>query len=180
MGMIALAMLWGFAEATLFFIVPDVLLSIIALRSGVRTAMKAAMAAGLGAVLGGAVMYQWARHDPEAARATLSLVPGISDAMISAVDQDFAARGWATMFAGAFLGIPYKLYAAAAGSSGAGFPSLLLLTIPARLPRFLLTCVIAAPAGRWISAGLSRRAAFIALALFWVVFYAAYFAAHRG
>ena len=33
MGLNRIALLWGFSEATFFFIVPDVLLSIVALKS---------------------------------------------------------------------------------------------------------------------------------------------------
>lgn len=43
---------WGFAEATLFFVVPDVLLSAIALRDQL-TAVRASFAAVLAAMIGG-------------------------------------------------------------------------------------------------------------------------------
>ena len=42
MGLSVAALLWGFAEATLFFIVPDVLLSAIAVRRGRGAALRAA------------------------------------------------------------------------------------------------------------------------------------------
>lgn len=40
MGLMIASLLWGFSEATLFFIIPDVLLSAIALKSG-KKAFKA-------------------------------------------------------------------------------------------------------------------------------------------
>jgi len=46
----AVAALWGFAEATLFFIVRDVLLTGIAVRRGCRTALRATAWAIVGAV----------------------------------------------------------------------------------------------------------------------------------
>jgi membrane protein YqaA with SNARE-associated domain len=56
MGLMAAAALWGFAEATLFFIVPDVLLSIIAVRRGRRPAWIAMAWTIAGAIAGGALM----------------------------------------------------------------------------------------------------------------------------
>src|SRR5436190_634460 len=53
------AVAWGFAEATLFFIVPDVLITLIALFSFKKSAL-AMLLATLGAVVGGALMFQWA------------------------------------------------------------------------------------------------------------------------
>ena len=48
----AIASLWGFAEATVFFIVPDVLLSWLALRSP-KSGLIACLFALLGALIGG-------------------------------------------------------------------------------------------------------------------------------
>jgi membrane protein YqaA with SNARE-associated domain len=173
-----LALAWGFAEATVFFIVPDVLLSAIALRLGFKPAAKGALAAAIGAVFGGAVMFQWAAHDPQTVMRVLDFIPGISATMIATTSQEFASHGWPAMFAGAFAGVPYKLYAVAAGSSGASFLGLIALTIPARLPRFLLSCVAAAIAGRLMRG--SPKLAFALFGAFWLIFYASYFAAHRG
>lgn len=179
MPLMFLSLFWGFAEATLLFIVPDVLLSAIALRLGFRPAAKGALAAAIGAVFGGAVMFKWAAHDPQTVNRVLDFIPGISAAMIAATGQDLAARGWPAMFAGAFAGVPYKLYAVAAGSSGASMLGLLALTVPARLPRFLLSCALAAGAGRSLKTR-SPKLAFALLGAFWVIFYATYFATHRG
>lgn len=177
MPMMLLALVWGFAEATVFFIVPDVLLSLVALRRGLKPAATCALAATIGAALGGAVMYQWAAHDPQTVMRVLDDIPGISSAMVAATGREFASHGWPAMFAAPFVGVPYKLFASAAGESAASFPGLVALTIPARLPRFLLACVAAAVAGRLMRR--SPRLAVTALAAFWVVFYIGYFAIHR-
>ena len=75
------AALWGFAEATLFFLVPDVLLSAIALRRG-RLAGVACLVALLGALPGGALLYRWGEREPVAARRALDRLPAISTTTI--------------------------------------------------------------------------------------------------
>lgn len=178
MEVMALALLWGFAEATLFFIVPEVLISIVAVRSGFRAAVKLALAAGVGARLGGAIMFLWSQSDPQAVRAVLALIPAISDPMVAETGQDFGAEGWPAMFIGAFTGVPYKIYAVEAGAQGVSLTSFLALTLPARLPRFLLTAAIAAFAGGWLKKVLSQRSALTILDAFWVLFSAFCFASH--
>ena len=63
---LATAFAWGLAEAICFFIVPDVLLTLIAMRS-LRSAMKATMAALAGALVGGALVVVFAHASPDAA-----------------------------------------------------------------------------------------------------------------
>src|SRR5690242_8566641 len=70
------AFAWGFAEALFFFIVPDVLLTVMAARA-LRCAMKATVAALAGALLGGALMVVLAHARPDTTRAFLLHIPGI-------------------------------------------------------------------------------------------------------
>ena len=176
MGVMALAALWGFAEATLFFIVPDVLISAIAVRRGFSAALIAAVTASLGAVLGGALMYVWAYCDPQMANTVLLAIPGIAPDLISRVAIDFSADGWLSIFKGAFSGVPYKLYAAHAGQTDSGLAALVALTIPARLPRFVLTAAVASVAAGWLESVWAPSWVVGLLIAFWIVFYSAYFA----
>ena len=59
------AAVWGFAEATFFFFIPDILLTYIAFRHGVRKASVATLYAVLGAVFGGMLMYFWGMRDEQ-------------------------------------------------------------------------------------------------------------------
>lgn len=69
MGVVpAIAALWGIAEATVFFIVPDVWISFVAARRDWKAGVLAACLACTGALIGGAIMYLWASRDAEAAR----------------------------------------------------------------------------------------------------------------
>ena len=55
----------GIAEATVFFIVPDVWISFVALRRGWQAGALAAFFACIGALIGGAIMYLWGSNDTE-------------------------------------------------------------------------------------------------------------------
>ena len=59
-GAAALLFAWGFAEATVFFIVADVAVSWTAIFRGAKAGLFAALAAALGAIPGLALLYGWA------------------------------------------------------------------------------------------------------------------------
>jgi hypothetical protein len=166
---------WGFAEATLFFFVPDVYLSRLAL-ADLRGALRACLWALAGALLGGAWMFAWGSRDAAAAERALGAVPAISAAAIAGVRQDIAARGAAAIFLGPLSGTPYKIYAVESAAAGLGLARFLAISIPARLLRFGLVTLLFAgaargPLRRWSPARLA-----IAHAAAWTLFYAVYFA----
>jgi hypothetical protein len=137
-----LAFLWGIAEASLFFVVPDMPVSLIALARGGRAGMRAAVAAAAGATVGGVALALFASHAPQAAIALVDAVPAISPAMIARLQGMMAAADSAAGLAGVMIlaslsGIPYKI--AAASAPGLGIPvwELALLTPLVRLPRFV-------------------------------------------
>jgi membrane protein YqaA with SNARE-associated domain len=172
---IAVAALWGFAEATLFFIVPDVWISLAALRDR-RAGLLACLASVAGALAGGLVMYAWGSKDPEGAAGALAAVPAVSRRMIEQVRSSLSSTGFLSLFIGPLTGTPYKIYAVESGAVGASLPLFLLVSIPARGARFLLVALAASwasrrPLGDWPLR--RKRAAAIVL---WVVFYAVYFA----
>lgn len=143
----SLAFLWGLAEATLFFVVPDVFLSWLALERR-RTALLACLVATAGALAGGTVMLSWAAHQPARAEAVVEALPAVSPAMMERVRTELSADGWPAMVTGAFRGTPYKVYAVEAGGLHLGLPSFWLATPLARLPRFLLLTWLAS----WVAA----------------------------
>jgi membrane protein YqaA with SNARE-associated domain len=168
------ALLWGFAEATLFFIVPDVLLSLIALESR-RRAWVASGFAVAGALLGGGLMFHWAGLDAEQARQALAVIPAISSEMLSQVRQQLESAGLASLFAGSITGVPYKTYAVEAGALGLPLAGFLLVSIPARALRFLaVTALVGWIARRWMGRMTHGQRVGAALAG-WLVFYAWYF-----
>lgn len=170
----AAAFLWGLAEATLFFIVPDVLLSAAAL-SRLRAALVACAWTTAGALAGGVLMYAWGAAAPTLAGAVLDRVPAISPAMQAEVYRDMALHGQLALFLGPLTGTPYKLYAVAAGQLQLAPATFLLVSVPARALRFLLVSLLAYT----VSRRLPARWRLPVLAACWLVFYLGYFA-HMG
>jgi membrane protein YqaA with SNARE-associated domain len=169
----ALALLWGLAEATLFFIVPDVLITAIALRSR-RDALIATAYACIGAVIGGAITYVWAQHAPVSLHTAFDWLPAISPELIDRVPRDLIQLGWITMFIGPFSGVPYKLFAAGAATAGLSLPMLLLLTIPARAIRFVLLAVVVSAGATLLRRRLRESTIRAIWAAVWCINYAVY------
>jgi hypothetical protein len=173
-GGIALSFFWGLAEATLFFIVPDVLLSLVSIFS-LRRVWRHIAAAIAGAVAGGALMFFWAQTNPDSARAAVKKVPFVTEAMFVLVDAGFRKSGMLAVYAGPMTGTPYKIYALTAPKF-ASFTSFVFATVPARAWRFILVSLFsAACAGvlrmRW-NISLGQLARWHALA--WTAFYVFY------
>ena len=166
---------WSISEAILWFIVADVPISWIAVRSGLRAGLLAAFVAATGAMLGGAITYVWAADDPAAFAALLDIVPAISPALVSEVGQVWLSEGFIGMLAGSFSGTPYKLFAAAAGEQGSAFIPFLIFSFAARLPRFLLVAAASAAVSTFLARRVELRARLMILLTLWVAFYCWYF-----
>jgi membrane protein YqaA with SNARE-associated domain len=179
LSLVLAALVWGLAEATLFFVVPDVLLTFMALEDR-RAAVLASGAAVVGALAGGLVMYAMGAADPEAAVALLDAVPAISPDMIERVRSSLSASGLMALFLGPLTGTPYKIYAAISGSLGVGLWPFLLVSVPARGVRFVALAFVTSWASRGPFAAWPRGRKWLVLALLWAVFYAGYFAVHAS
>jgi len=175
-----LALIWGFAEATVFFVVPDVLLTAIAVRD-LRAGLIACFLALLGALAGGVLMYLWAARDHAAAAALVGQVPAISLDLMARVTQQLREQGSAAAaIVGAFTGVPYKIYAVQAHTAGITPEAFAALSVPARLGRFLLVTLLAGLASRLLAARVTLRWRYGLLVLLWVGFYAAYWSSMPG
>lgn len=174
---LATAFAWGLAEALFFFIVPDVLLTLIATRS-LRSAMKATIAALAGALVGGALVVVFAHASPDAARAFLLHIPGINAHLLERVAGQVDERGLLAVLIGPLKGIPYKIYAVEWGTRSDALFSFLLISIPARWLRFALAAVVTRIIVRLIEPLTHHRASieWLVLAVIWIAFYSFYFA----
>lgn len=169
-----LAFFWGLAEATLFFIVPDVLLTHLAI-SNPQRASKACLWVLSGALIGGLVMYFWGVEDLKRAEEVLLEMPAIDLELLSSVENQVAESGATSLFLGPLMGRPYKTYSVYAGSTGVGLATFLLISVPARLGRFLILSWLT----WWIAQKLLltldyKRKTFVWMAI-WGSFYAWYF-----
>jgi membrane protein DedA with SNARE-associated domain len=170
---------WGVAEATLFFIVPDVIVGAVGLFRR-RRALASVAAAIAGAVVGGFILYVAARGAGEGLRSVIEQVPGVRAETMARVRGDLEAHGGTALVLGPFSGIPYKIYAGEWGLRGWGLPALLAWTVPARAIRILPVALLAAGAGfvlrrwlyRWPEVWLGLYA------LSWVAVYVLYFRAN--
>lgn len=173
---LTIAFLWGLAEGTLFFIIPDVYLGLVALFHW-RKAFLAAVAAVAGALIGGAIMYALALNNGAPMTQLLLLVPLISPEMVRTVAAQMQARGLRAMVSGPLQGIPYKIYAVQAGRHHLPFLPFLLMTIAARLERFLPVALAAAAWGAAFKRFVQRHAALVvgAYALMWLAVYVLYY-----
>jgi len=174
---IALAFAWGLAEATFFFFVPDLLLTLLACRA-LRPAIKATIAALAGALTGGAIMYVLGSNAPATAEAFLDYIPAISPRLIERVASEIDERGLMAVMLGPIKGIPYKIYAAECGARGKSFIGFLLVSIPARYIRFFISALVARAIARIIEPLTRHRATIevVILAIVWAAFYSSYFA----
>lgn len=168
------AFLWGLAEATLFFIVPDVLLSGAAMARP-RAALVACAWATAGALAGGTLMYLWGATAPSDAWALLDRVPGIDGRMQAGVGEAMAGDGLAALFMGPLTGTPYKLYAVAAGAQGANLAAFLLVSVPARALRFVALVLLTHMAARTLPGQPGTRLHWPIWAVAWTGFYVFYF-----
>ena len=162
---------WSAAEAAIFFLVADIPISWIAVRSGTRAGLLAAAVAAIASAVGAAALLLWAGRDPGGAAATLALLPGIDAALVGEAADRFR-HGPHAVFAGAFAGVPFKLFLLEAAREGACWPAILAPLL--RAPRFLLAAAVAGGLATLLGRWLTMRQRLAVLAAVWIAFYAWY------
>jgi hypothetical protein len=162
------------AEGTLFFVVPDVILTLTALFS-FRAALRQTLAVLAGSLIAGALMFGWAARAPEPARATVMAVPFVRAAMAEEVRADLESYGAPALMRGPLSGIPYKLYAVEAPAHS-GWLAFMALSVPARLARLVTGLLVFGAVGRWLRRPIAAhpRRAVLGWALYWIGIYAFY------
>ncbi len=170
----AIATLWGFCEASFFFIVPDVWLSILA-KNRLKPALWGCMFSLAGALLGGLSIYLISLNHLEQLLMLMSHIPAINPEMILQVNSSLAEKGVSATLFGPLRGTPYKLYAAQAASNGIGLMSFLLTSIPARLTRFVLVSLLTHYGFKLLIKWRSDINKTKVLLSCWLVFYGYYF-----
>lgn len=171
-----LGFLWGVAEGTLFFIVPDIILSWASLSSA-RNGLRTLCATVAGSLVAGVLMYGWASWRPESSRAVVASVPFVTPSMFERVRADYLKHGAAGMLKGPGSGIPYKVYAVLAPPV-CPLATFVVMSIPARIERLALSWLSFTILGRIFASWLTKhpRGATLLFAVFWIVIYAFYWA----
>ncbi|WP_010298805.1 hypothetical protein [Candidatus Odyssella thessalonicensis] len=170
----SIALIWGFCEATFFFIVPDVWLSLIAINS-LKKGLIACLYALAGAVLGGLLIYYWASRDASGVSYFFNRLPGIYPALQSLVYDQLQSQGIGAMLMGPLQGLPYKLFALQAAQLKVSPIIFLLVSIPARLARFFtVTCFIHV-IGHFLQKYWPLETVYRIAVIGWMLFYVFYF-----
>lgn len=172
--MLLLVVIWALAEALLWFIVADVPIMATGALYGRRRALWAALAGALAAALGGVAMLLWARADPAGSMAALLSVPGVSPALYDATAASWRDGGTLAMMTASFTGVPYKLFAHAAGMDGTGPLLFALQSVVARLPRFAMVALVSGTLAVRLRRRLGNLRFWALFAWTWAGFYAWY------
>lgn len=170
-AMLPVAFLWGAAEASFFFIVPDVFVSFVAALRGTAMALRAALAATVGAIVGGIALWLFVRAQPDTAGAMLLALPGIDGAMRAGVASAMEGGWLAALLRGGVSGVPYKLYVAEAATRSLDPFLFFAASVPARLLRFAGVALIAGT----IAPRIPMRWRVPVWAGAWLLIYAFYF-----
>ena len=121
-------------------------------------------------------MFCWGNYDLKGTERFLIEIPAIDEELLNKVEQQIENNGVKATFFGPIAGRPYKIYAVYAGAKDISFPSFLLVSIPARLLRFiLLTWITWWVASKLLTKLRTRKKAFVLTAV-WIAFYSWYFA----
>ncbi|MDJ0905103.1 MAG: hypothetical protein QNI96_03695 [Woeseiaceae bacterium] len=102
-------------------------------------------------------------------------IPAISPAMIDRVHEQILDLGPWAVFVGPLTGTPYKVYALEAAGAGFGLLPFLLISVPARLLRFVLVVLLTSAIARALRGRASMRTLQVLHLTAWTAFYAWYF-----
>lgn len=176
--MLLLIFLWGFSEASWFFIIPDVILSLFAIQ---QNSKKLILIANLicvaGAVAGGAVIYILSVFDYHAIYNFILHIPAVHEYMIVYVQNKMNTDTFFALLTGPLFGIPYKIFALEAHQYTSIF-TFLLFTIPARLIRFILISFLAYYLSHFLFKNHSKSFKTLIWLTVWCIVYIIYFNIH--
>jgi membrane protein YqaA with SNARE-associated domain len=166
---------WAVAEATFFFIVPDVLITVAVLRFGPRAGVRLAIVAAIFAALGGLGMWFWGYGDAEAARSAVLHVPAVGPDLLARAHREITQNWFVHLVLGAVTGVPYKLYAVEAGAHGLTPFLFVPASIAARLTRFLVAVGLTTLMSEALTRLNKPEWRYRVLALAWCLVYGTYF-----
>lgn len=139
------ALLLGFAEATFFFLLPETLITFVAMQKRrLRAAMAVAALAAIGGLLGGWLLYSWgAGATARVVTGFLGAMPGVTREMVGEAFNALHLQGAGALFSAPLLEAPYRVHAALAAQAGVP-PGLFLAASAAMfLLRFVTSALIA-------------------------------------
>lgn len=162
----ALCFVWSFLEASLWWVAPDVAISIGYLHRPARRNLFFTLAL-LGAMAGGGVSYYWALHYPEHWKAYVLGMPFHTASHYQGIQAHLRERGLWALVVGAWTGMPYKLFCGAAALQSLPVVPVLAVGVISRAIRFglVLLATMGARRGSRSVAAHPTRTSFVFLAL---------------
>jgi len=163
---------WGFAEAAIFFIVPDVWLGLVALYAP-RRMLITLLAIMVGAAVGAVVLYLATLAFGAGLSDVIVALPGISPADLDQARGELADQGAIAFLNGIFQALPVKVYIHAAALDGIEPWAVVLATVANRIERLLVFGLVMAVVGRLARPAIARwpREAALLYGLAWIIFY---------
>jgi len=178
MVMMIASFIWGFSEATFFFIIPDVLLSYYALKNdNLKNIFLINIICITGAAIGGTVIFIMSTVNHANVVDFMLSVPAIHTYMLDHVEAEMSANTFLALVTGPLFGVPYKLFAAFAPLYTNIF-IFILFSIPARLIRFIIVSLMAYYFSHKIFKNLSLKVKTLIWLFVWMVVYIIYFSIH--
>lgn len=135
---------WGFSEGSWFFIIPDIALSIFALR-GWKTALVSTIATIVGAMIAAISLFLVFSLFPGSEAKILHIwqsLPGFYPKMLDVAAIHLRAQGAKGLMLGPNSGIPYRFYILEAYKQGIPLSRLLFWSPIARLERIVLAPIV--------------------------------------
>lgn len=173
-----LAFLWGLADATFFFFVPDVMLTRLALHD-FRRAFFTSLFALAGSLLGATLLWTAASQGhTQVLLNKFTWIPGISRELIVRTAQSLHNQGLPALFTAPFLAQPLKLTAIHAGAQNVALAPFLAIAALGLLARYTLTSAFAHLAARTLR-GRSQELIFRLHIWIWIGLYTVFFALKR-
>jgi hypothetical protein len=166
---------WAFAEASLFFVVPDVWLGFVALYAP-RRMPGTLVAITIGAALGAAGLFFATLILGDGLSNLITAVPGIDQADLEQARIELADQGVIAFLNGILAALPVKLYIHASALLGIGLVDVVVFTMINRIERLLVFGLLMALVGWLGRPAIARwpRAAAFTYVLAWVIFYAGF------
>lgn len=171
-----ISFLWGLAEGTFFFIIPDVYIGFISLFSilGGFSSMGFAL---LGSLTSAIFIYLLYPILGDHMTSLLLYIPGITKSMIERATTDLILHGLPALITGPVIGIPYKIYTVTAAQLTFPISQYLFFSIPSRLERTIIVFITGSFIGYFFSKKLQKHpfAAILAYIILWTSIYSTYF-----
>src|SRR5699024_6890059 len=121
------------------------------------------------------------RMQPDDTEKILTSIPGISTQMVADVERQLDEQGWSALVLGPTRGMPYKIYSRTLAHGHESFREFMLLSVPARMMRFLAVTAGVAGLGklsdRMGASKFEKSSVFLAG---WGAFYTLYFTKGPG